>query len=171
MNGFFEYFAGGGFPITAIILVMAVLFIFIVLMMYIPTLTRKIFPKFSYSKYSQYLPFNTVYNDNSITLTDGSIIRVYHVSGVQTSMQDDATREKFLDLRAQLFNQIRDSNVVLRFYMVRDAVDENTNYEFDQPVLQKIYNKWKSQGLRIFSNNYYIVLSVSGADARAKLNQ
>ena len=171
MNGFFEYFAGGGFPLTAIILVMAVVFMFIVLLMYIPVLTRRIFPKFGYTRYSQYLPFQTVYNDNSMTLTDGGIIRVYHVDGVQTSMQDDATREKFLDLRTQLFNQIRDPNVVLRFYMIRDAVDENTNYEFDQPVLQQIYNKWKSQGLRIFTNNYYIVLSVNGTNAREKLNQ
>ena len=153
------------------ILVMAVVFVFIILMMYVPLLTKKIFPKFGYVRYAQYLPFNTVYTDNSLTLTDGSVLRVYRVSGVQTSMQDGATREKFLDLRAQLFNQIRDPNVVLRFYMVRDAVDENTNYEFDQPVLQKIYNKWKSQGLQIFSNNYYIVLSVGGTNAREKLNQ
>ena len=171
MNGFFEHFAGTGFPITSMILVMAVVFVFIILMMYVPLLTKKIFPKFGYVRYAQYLPFNTVYTDNSLTLTDGSVLRVYRVSGVQTSMQDGATREKFLDLRAQLFNQIRDPNVVLRFYMVRDAVDENTNYEFDQPVLQKIYNKWKSQGLQIFSNNYYIVLSVGGANAREKLNQ
>ncbi|HIS70916.1 MAG TPA: hypothetical protein IAD02_02915 [Candidatus Enterousia intestinigallinarum] len=171
MNGFFEHFAGGEFPLTATIMVMAVIFVFIVLMMYIPVLTRRIFPKFGYTRYSQYLPFNTVYTDNSMTLTDGSIIRVYRVSGVQTSMQDDDTREKFLDLRAQLFNQIRDPNVVLRFYTVRDAVGENTNYEFDQPVLQQIYNKWRAQGLRIFTNNYYIVLSVGGANARDKLNQ
>ena len=171
MNEFFEYFAGGGFPITSIILVMAVVFVFIVLLMYIPVLTRKIFPRFGYSRYSSYLPFQTVYTDNSVTLTDGSIVRVYHVRGVQTSMQDDVTREKFLDLRAQLFNQIHDPNVTLRFYMVRDAVGENTDYEFDQPVLQKIYDKWKSQGLRIFTNNYYIALNVSGANAREKLNQ
>ena len=171
MNGFFEHFAGTSFPITSMILVMAVVFVFIILMMYVPLLTKKIFPKFGYVRYAQYLSFNTVYTDNSLTLTDGSVLRVYRVSGVQTSMQDGATREKFLDLRAQLFNQIRDPNVVLRFYMVRDAVDENTNYEFDQPVLQKIYNKWKSQGLQIFSNNYYIVLSVGGTNAREKLNQ
>ena len=171
MNGFFEHFAGGTFPLTATILVMVVVFVFIILMMYIPVLTKKIFPKFGYNKYSQYLPFKTVYTDDSISLTDGSIIKVYQVSGVQTSMQDDEQRAKFLDLRSQLFNQIRDPNVVLRFYTIRDAVGENTNYEFDQPVLQKIYNKWKSQGLRIFTNNYYIVLSVSGSNARDKLNQ
>ena len=171
MNNFFEYFAGGGFPITSIILIMAVVLVFIILMMYLPTLTKRIFPRFGYANYAQYLPFKTVYTDNSISLTDGSLIRVYRVAGVQTSMQDDATKEKFLDLRSQIFNQIRDPNVVLRFYMLRDAVEETTDYEFDQPVLQKIYDKWHEQGLRIFNNSYYIVLSVAGNNAREKLNQ
>ena len=171
INDFFDYFAGSGFPITLTIMVMAVLFLFIVLLMYVPTLTRKIFPRFGYAKYANYLPFKTVYSDNSMLLTDGSLIRVYHVAGLQTSMQDNETKKKFLDLRAQLFNQIKDPGVVLRFYMVRDAADENTNYEFDQPTLQRIYNKWRGQGLKIFLNNYYIVLSVAGGDARAKLNQ
>lgn len=171
LNGFFDYFAGGGFPITLTILVMAVIFLFIVLMIYIPFLTRRIFPPFGYRRYSQYMPFQTVYNDNSIQLTDGSLIRVYRVAGIQASMQDDATRAKFLDLRAQLFNQIRDPNVTMRFFTIRDAADENTDYEFHQDVLQAIYNKWRDQGLRIFLNNYYIVLSVGGNGAREKLNQ
>ena len=171
MDGFFNYFAGGGYSITMTVLVMAVVFVFIVLMMFLPALTRRIFPNFGYMHYAQYLPFKRVFNDDSLELTDGTLVRVYRVSGVQTSMQDDATREKFLDLRAQLFNQIRDQNVTLRFYMVRDAANDNMNYEFDGRVLQAIYNKWRSQGLRIFVNNYYIVLSVSGAGARDKLNQ
>lgn len=170
-SGFFEYFAGSGFPITLMVLVLAVILVFLVLIIYIPVLTRKVFPKFGYAKYSSYLPFNKVYKDDSMQLTDGSFIRVYRVSGVQTSMQDEATKEKFLDLRTQLFNQIRDPNVVMRFYMIRDAADENTNYEFDQPTLQRIYDKWRGQGLKIFLNNYYIVLSVGGVDAREKLNQ
>ncbi|MDE6478294.1 MAG: hypothetical protein K2L94_03540 [Alphaproteobacteria bacterium] len=171
MNEFFNYFAGGGFPITSVILAMAAVFVFIVLMIYVPTITRWIFPKFGYKHYADYLPFKTVYSDNSIGLTDGALVRVYRVSGVQTSMQDAATREKFLDLRAQLFNQIRDPNVTLRFFMIRDAAAERTDYEFHQPVLQKIYDRWRDQGLRIFLNNYYIVLTVGGRDAREKLNQ
>lgn len=171
MNGFFEYFAGSGFPVTTMIMVIAVIFIFVVLMMYLPALTRRILPQFGYKRYARYLPFRTVYNDDTLELSDGSLLRVYRVAGVQTSMQDAATREKFLELRTQLFNQIRDPNVVMRFFMTRDATDENTDYEFDQPVLQKIYDKWQAQGLRIFLNNYYIVLQVSGAGAREKLNQ
>ncbi|MBE6457285.1 MAG: hypothetical protein E7011_00525 [Alphaproteobacteria bacterium] len=171
LNDFFDYFAGSGFEITTAVMVMITVLVFIVLLIFVPTLTKKVFPRFGYSKYANYLPFKTVFNDNSMELTDGSLIRVYRVAGLQTSMQDDKTKEKFLDLRAQLFNQIRDPNVVLRFYMVRDAADENTDYEFDQPTLQRIYNKWRGQGLKIFLNNYYIVLSVAGVDARAKLNQ
>ncbi len=170
---FFQYFAGSGFSntTTLTIIAVAVIFVFIILMMYVPTIAKHVFPKFGYKHYAEYIPFTTVYTDNSIELSDGCLIRVYSVAGVQTSMQTDEQREKFLDLRAQLFNQIHDPNVILRFFTVRDAVGENTDYEFDQPVLQKIYDKWHSQGLKIFLNNYYIVLSVRGAHARDKLNQ
>ena len=72
-------------------------------MMYVPALTKRIFPKFGYAKYANYLPFKTVFSDNSIELTDGKLVRAYRIQGVQTSMQDDKTKEKFLDLRAQLF--------------------------------------------------------------------
>ncbi len=171
MNEFFQYFAGGQFPMTVMILIMAVIFVFIVLMMYVPALARRVFPRFGYTHYAQYLPFKTVFSDDSLELTDGALTRVWRVAGIQTGIQDEATRAKFLDLRASLFNQIRDPGTVLRFFMVRDANPERTNYEFSQPVLQKIYNKWRSQGLRIYENNYYIVMTVRGAGARDKLNQ
>ena len=170
--GFFDYFAGSSdFPITLTILVVAVVFVFVALMLFLPMITRKVFPKFGYMRYSDYLPFDGVRDDDSLQISDGSLVRVYHLDGLQTSMQDDATREKFLDLRASLFNQIHDPNVILRFFTTRDAVVENMDYEFHQPTLQMIYNKWKSQGLNIFSNNYYVVISVSGNDAADKLDQ
>ena len=56
---FFDYFAGSGFPITLTVMIMLAVFVFIVLMLYIPVLTRKIFPRFGYAKYSNYLPFDT----------------------------------------------------------------------------------------------------------------
>jgi len=171
MKEFLEYFVGGNFPLTAVILAMVVIFVFIILMLYVPTLTLWIFPKFGYKRYSDYLPFKTVYSDDSISLTDGSLIRAYKFSGVQTSMQDEKTRNQFLELRTQLFNQIRDPGVTLRFFTVRDSSDEKTSYEFDQPVLQKIYNKWNDQGLKIFTNNYYLVISVTGQGSRERLNQ
>ena len=173
IDNFFRFFAGGGISetMTLTAMVIAVILVFIILMIFVPTIIKNVFPKFGYKHYAEYIPFKTVYTDDSLELNDGSLVRVYHVSGVQTSMQTEENRAKFLDLRAQIFNQIHDPNVILRFFTIRDAAGENTNYEFDQPVLQEIYNKWRSQGLRIFLNNYYIVLSVRGIGARDKLNQ
>jgi len=171
MDNFFEYFAGGQFPMTLMILVMAAIFVFIILLMYMPVVARRVLPKFGYTHYAQYLPFKTVFSDDSLELNDGALTRVWRVAGVQTGIQDEQTREKFLDLRAQFFNQIREPGVVLRFFTIRDADPERTNYEFSQPVLQKIYDKWRSQGLRIYENNYYICITVRGNSARDRLNQ
>ena len=173
MNFLFEYFAGNSssMTLTLVVIAMAVIFVFLVLLIYIPALTKKILPNFGYNKYSDYLPFKKVYSDDSLSINDGSLVRVYKISGVQTSMMDDKNREKLLDLRAQLFNQIQDPSVYLRFFTIRDKIDEKTNYEFDQPVLQQIYDKWNNQGLKVFTNSYYVVISVKGQNNREKLNQ
>lgn len=173
MEKLFSYFAGNNdsMILTFVIISMCVLLVFLVLLMYIPVLVKKVFPKFGYVQYSDYLPFNRVYNDNSLSTTDGSLVRVYKIAGIQTNIMDDKNKEKLLDLRAQLFNQIQDPDVYLRFFTIRDHVDEKTDYEFDQPVLQKIYDKWNNQGLKIFNNSYYVVVSVHGNHNREKLNQ
>jgi len=173
MEKIFDYFAGSinSMTLNLVVVAMFVILIFVILLIYIPVLTKKILPRFGYAKYSDYLPFDKVYSDNSLSMTDGSLVRVYKIKGIQTSMMDEKNREKLLDLRAQLFNQIQDPFVCLRFFTVRDKVDEKTNYEFDQPVLQKIYDRWNNQGLKIYDNNYYLVISVSGQNNREKLNQ
>ncbi len=170
-NEFFEFFTGINFPITMVVLVMAVLFLFIMLMLYIPTITLWIFPKFGYKKYSEYLPFKSVMSNSSIKLNDGSLVIVYKVDGVQTSNQDEKTKSDFLDLRTQLFNQIKDPNTVIRFYTVRDASKSVDKHEFDNPVLQKIGDTWAAQGLKIFNNTYYISLTVSGSGREDKLKK
>ena len=117
MEELFNYFAGNTNSMTLILVIvaMSVLLVFIVFLMYIPALTKKILPNFGYAKYSDYLPFASVYDDNSIGIRDGSLVRVYKIAGKQTSMMDEKNREKLLDLRAQLFNQIQDPDVHLRF--------------------------------------------------------
>ena len=67
IKGFFEYFAGSGFQLTLTVMVLVAIFIFVALMLYIPVLARRIFPKFGYAKYADFLPFKDVYNDNSMS--------------------------------------------------------------------------------------------------------
>ena len=78
MEKIFEYFAGNinSMTLNLVIVVMLVLLIFIILLMYIPLLTKKFLPEFGYAKYSDYLPFDKVYSDNSLSMTDGSLVRI-----------------------------------------------------------------------------------------------
>jgi type IV secretion/conjugal transfer VirB4 family ATPase len=171
LNSFFNFFVSSITSPTTLVMLGVILLFFIILYLYSGVLSKIILPRFGYKKYSDYLPFSSIYSDNAtIGLLDGSVVRAYEITGVQTSMHDDITKQKFLELRAQLLNQIKDSDVTLRFFMVRDSVQTNTNYEFDQPVLQKINDAWNTQGLKIFKNTYYAVISIKGG-AHEKLLQ
>lgn len=171
LNNYFKYFITSDFPLTIFIVCMFILVLFFILIIYSPFLKKNIFPKFSYKKYSEYLPFKTLYSDNSLMLSNNSLIRVYKLSGIQTGMQTEEIKKHFLDLRTRFLNQINDSSVVLRFFTIRNTSKDEEKYEFDNIVSQKIYNKWQSQGLKIFTNNFYIVISVYGSKNREKLNQ
>ena len=173
MEKLFSYFAGNNdsMTFTLVIVSICVIVVFLLLLVYIPTIIKRVFPNFGYLKYSDYLPFDNVYNDNSLSVKDGSLVRVYKIRGIQTNVMDNENREKMLEMRAQLFNQIQDPDVYLRFFTTRDFVDEKTNYEFDNDVLQAIYNKWNNHGLKIYNNTYYVVISVHGPNNREKLNQ
>ena len=157
LNDFFEYFAGGGFQITLTVLVVAVILVFLVLMMYVPVLTRKIFPKFGYAKYSNYLPFGTVFNDNSMQLTDGSLIRVYRVAGLQTSMQDDATKEKFLDLDTAFYAKKGNGYPKICFLCEYDAIKSKGGHITGHNLLTTIWGgmrRMKIQTMNLTSRRY-----------------
>jgi len=172
MEEVLKFFVTDTLPITPLILAAVLLLLFIVLSMYSGLVSKVILPAFGYSKYSRYLPFESILSDEAtVKLRNGALVRAFGFSGIQTSMKDMAEKEKLLDLRAQLLNQIRDPNVTLRFFTIRDKESDKTDYEFDQPTLQKIYNQWNNQGLKIFRNRYYLVLSVSGSGVLDKINQ
>ena len=171
MQGFVNFFVSDLTAPTTLVMAGAILLFIIILYFYSGVLSKMILPRFGYRKYSDYLPFSSIYSDNAtIGLLDGSVVRAYEIAGIQTSMHDDETKLKFLKLRAQLLNQIKDPDITIRFFMVRDAVEQTENYEFDQPVLQKISDSWNAQGLKIFKNTYYAVINIKG-DAHEKLAQ
>jgi len=172
MNEIINLFVNDNFSVTPIILAVLVIFVFVLLIAFVPIISKIIFPEFGYSKYSDYLPFSGILSDGqTVKLNNGNLVRAYRLSGVQTSMKDDTEKERLLSLRANLFNQIKDENTTLRFFCIRDKIDDKTDYEFDQPTLQNIYKEWSGQGLKIFKNSYYVVISVGGAGASDKISR
>ena len=66
IESFFRYFAGGfSVTMTLTVMVVAVIFAFIILMMYVPTIVKHVFTRFGYKHYTEYIPFETVYGTDT----------------------------------------------------------------------------------------------------------
>jgi type IV secretion system protein VirB4 len=167
---FFDFFTKSDFQMTTLLFAGMLILLFFILLFYTPLLSKIFFPAFGYKKYGDYLPFDKVLNDNAtVRLKDGSVIRGFAIGGSQDGMLDDAARQRLFEIKQTLFNQIKDTGATLRFYTIRSKTFYDDDYEFDQPVLQRIYNKWKKQGLKIFDNRNYMVLGVSGQNAEDRM--
>ena len=170
MLEFFDFFIKSDLQLTGALFVLMTLIIFLILLFYSPLLSRVFFPPFGYKRYSDYLPFDKIMGDGAtIALKDGTLVRAFSIRGVQNGMLDDGQKEQLFALRRQLFNQVKDPLAIMRFYSVRTKTAADSDYEFDHSVLQSIYNKWKKQGVKVFDNKNYLVLSVSGAGAAERL--
>jgi len=170
MDGFFEIFTKSDFVMTNILFAGLLVLTFFVLLLYLPLLSKVFFPSFGYKKYSDYLPFEQIMPDGlTVKLKDGSLVRAFRIPGVQNGMKTDAELTRLFEIKQNLFNQIKDTGATLRFYTIRTADNTKTDYEFDQPVLQRIYNKWNAQGLKIFDNTNYMTITVTGAEAADRM--
>ncbi|MDR1027265.1 MAG: hypothetical protein LBL46_02510 [Rickettsiales bacterium] len=170
MEQFFDFFTKNDLSMTAGLFAGLGLLVFLVLLFYLPVLGRVFFPIFGYKRYSDYLPFDSILPDNaSVRLKDGSVARAFSITGVQNGMLDEAGKERLFEQKKMLFNQIRD-DAILRFFTIRTRSPQNYDYEFDQNILQRIYNRWRRQGLKIFENRNYLVLTAAGADALEKID-
>ncbi|MDR1071043.1 MAG: hypothetical protein LBL21_00145 [Rickettsiales bacterium] len=171
MYDFFDFFIKNDFQMTGLLFAGLLFLIFFVLLFYTPLLSKVFFPAFGYKKYGDYLPFDQIQGDDmTVKLKDGTLVRAFRIGGVQTGMMDEGQNQRLFELKQSLFNQIKDKDAVLRFYTIRTKTVYDDDYEFDQNILQRIYNKWKKQGLKIFDNKNYLVLSVFGADAAERIS-
>lgn len=168
---FFDFFVKSDFQMTDYLFVGLLILILFVLIFYTSLLSKLFFPAFGYKKYSDYLPFEKIVGDNmTIRLKGDGLVRAFRIGGIQNAMNDKSTEQRLFEIKQSLFNQIKDNNIVLRFYTIRSKTNYDDDYEFDQPILQKIYNKWKKQGLKIFDNQHYLVINVYGTDAEERIN-
>ncbi|MCL2629083.1 MAG: hypothetical protein FWD33_00080 [Alphaproteobacteria bacterium] len=142
-----------------LIMLAAGLVLFVVALIYIKILSGVLLPKFGYASYASYLPFKFPIDDNStVLLKNGRLFRVFEIKGVQINFETPEKQRQFLDMRMRFLQQMS-GGITLRFFMVRSKDGTKTDFEFDEKILQDIYDKWNNQGLKLFKNSYYLVMS------------
>ncbi len=152
------------------VIIAIIIILFIIILFVLPKIGEIIFPNFSFSSFARYIPFSKPSKDNySVYSGNNTISRVFSFYGVQTDIQTEDQKQQFLDMRAMLLEQIKDPNVIVRIFMIREGLNIKTDYKFDDVILQKIYNQWNEKAVKIFNNKYYIVLTVFGNDIENKI--
>ena len=74
MQDFLSFFVSDISTPTTLVMVGAVILFVIIMYFYSNILSKMILPRFGYRKYSDYLPFSSIYSDNTtIGLLDGSV--------------------------------------------------------------------------------------------------
>ncbi|MDR0319408.1 MAG: hypothetical protein LBH81_01575 [Rickettsiales bacterium] len=150
---------------TAALMAAAAFGIFIVFLIYLGLLGKIAFPKFGYKSYAEYLPFKYPLDDKTtVLLENGRIFRVYAISGIQTNMTEPEKQRQFLDIRTRFLQQMQGGDTVLRFFMARSRDYARTDFEFDERILQDIHDQWNNQGLKLYKNSYYLVISAGNME-------
>ncbi len=125
------------------------------------------------SRVSDFLPFASIMEDGmTIRCSNGSFVRVFRVNGMDLG---SATPEKvysMMEARKAWIDNMSDLQVTSRVITLRElSVLDNDKGNFNNELLERISNVWRSGMSRVFNNTHYVILSVPDRkDALKDLN-
>lgn len=122
-----------------------------------------VLPKPKETKLSDFLPFEYMDEDGAtIHLRNGSLARVFEVTGVDSTLMAPEERMALTSSRKQWLDSMAELEIVIRMITVRDKVHLEQMESFkDNKLLRQIDELWMQDLHRVFKNRHYIVLCVN----------
>ncbi len=125
------------------------------------------------SRVSDFLPFNKLLSDGmTIRCTNGSLVRVFRVTGVDLAFVTDEKVASMLEARKKWIDDMSDLQVICRVITLRERMALEADVgDFGVPILETVSHIWHDTLDRVYSNAHYIVLTVvDRSDALKDLN-
>ncbi|MBN2779954.1 MAG: hypothetical protein JXQ74_02690 [Alphaproteobacteria bacterium] len=142
----------------------------LVLIFFTPRLAEKVLPKIYETRLAEFLPFKGLHTDRKTILCEGdTYTRVFRVDGLNTSFQEDKTRENLLSGRKQWIDSLGEFGIEARVFTVRKKVQTNEQTPHDHPLLSEIANRWNAKMKTIYHNAHYIMISLKNGDKEEAL--
>ncbi len=160
--------------VSTVVMLFGILAAMLFASVFVTKIGSMILPKPKETTVADFLPFSRLDEDGkTIHLRNGSLCRVFEVSGADTTLILPEERAVFAEARKRWIDSMAELEVVSRVITLREKVplhEENT-YR-DEPLLQTISTKWLDSLHRIFRNRHFIILSVNDRkDAMKDLDQ
>ncbi|MGN1091814.1 MAG: hypothetical protein ACI4RJ_04940 [Alphaproteobacteria bacterium] len=132
-----------------------------------------ILPSPKETRVADFLPFSRLDEDGAtIHCKDGSLARVYSVSGADTTLILPEERRALMGMRKQWIDTLSELEITARLITIRERIPLKQFAPHKNEMLREIASLWMKNLHRIYKNNHYIVLSVpERPNAEKDLNQ
>ena len=109
-----------------------------------------------------YLPFERILDDKkTILCQNGTLVRVFKVSGASLAFAKREVIKDFLDDRKRWIDSLSEISVETRIFTLREKIRTDKIVNNYNKLLKEISEKWSEAQSEIFSNTHYIVISVN----------
>lgn len=158
-----DFLAQGASSFSTLVALIGVLGAMFIMSVFVTKLGDMILPKPKETRVSDFLPFSRLDEDGAtIHLRNGSLARVFEITGADTTLLTASERFALMNARKQWIDSMASLEVVSRVITIRERVSLNEDGEHkDSKLLKQVSQKWMESMHRVFRNKHYIVLSVN----------
>lgn len=144
----------------ALLGILATIFVMVV---FVTNLGNLILPKPKETLVSDFLPFSRLDSDGAtIHMRNGSLARVFELTGTDTTLASDEDRNILVEKRKQWIDALSELEITSRIITMREKIPlSQETYHAQNPLLQKMSSLWMDSLHRIFKNKHYLILYVN----------
>ena len=128
----------------------------------LPLVNRRFFPKPNEQTLAEVLPFDRIVDKNILVTKDGSVHKIIQIPGIDYSGKTEDERTLLYTNRDDFFRSLADKGINTKIITLREKTNKEIGAHYDQPILQKIHDKWMSTFDRTFVNSTYLIVSSKG---------
>ena len=115
------------------------------------------------TRLADFMPLDALLPDNSTILcNNGSLVRVFKVSGVMNAFAKLEVLQNYLESRQKWVDSLSEISIESRIFTLREKVKNDMLTPQGSRTLKAISKQWAEAKAEIFVNSHYIVISVNG---------
>ena len=143
-------------------LVIAVIAVSVLVVVFLSQKMNLFLPKPFDTRLVDYLPFERILDDKkTILCLNGTLLRVFKVSGVSIAFAKREVIQNFLEERKKWIDSLSEISVETRIFTIREKTNNEKLVNNYNKILKDISEKWNEAQSEIFVNSHYIVISVN----------
>ena len=134
----------------------------VIIVVFLSNKVNMFLPKPFDTRLVNYLPFERILDDKkTILCQNGTLVRVFKVSGVSIAFAKREVIQEFLEDRKKWIDSLSEISVETRIFTIREKIKSDKVINNYNKLLKNISEKWNEAQSEIFMNTHYIVLSVN----------